>query len=237
MLDCSTTYYTNKMICVVREPLSVIAAMLRLTQTFSNNLKPRQKLHETEPAFVEEFIRERLFEMKRYYSSILEAIDDKKLPIYFVRYEELKDEPYRVMVGVFSFLLGIEEDQVCKSILGQRLQQLCAKEKEKSIFDDSFFNDSSEQLRRNKQKNKTIDCFEDKQISLVKQTLSRELHIFGYANLQTMQNITPGGQSGQADRSSHSSKDGKYKFFHFNSKDYPQIKEDLKVYETFRKHN
>ena len=56
--------------------------------------------------------------MNKYYSTLLEVAETCKVPIYFVRFEELTDEPYRVMLGVFSYILGVEEDCVKNSVLG-----------------------------------------------------------------------------------------------------------------------
>jgi hypothetical protein len=44
------------------------------------------------------------------------------VPIYFIRYEELIDEPYQVMVGVFGYILGISKSQVEGSVVGERLR-------------------------------------------------------------------------------------------------------------------
>ena len=46
------------------------------------------------------------------------------VPIYFVRYEELADDPLAVMQGVFSFILGIDEEHVSQSILGTQLEKI-----------------------------------------------------------------------------------------------------------------
>ena len=67
---------------------------------------------------MEQFVEERLIEMKKYFSVLFDIVNSGSVPIYFVRFEELLQQPERVMTGVYSFVLGVEEAAVTDSILG-----------------------------------------------------------------------------------------------------------------------
>lgn len=84
----------------------MISSFCHLTQTGSPYLKAKERFHENFPEFWDTFVTERLNELKLYFERISEAAS--KAPIYFIRYEELVEEPYKVLVELFSFILGIQ---------------------------------------------------------------------------------------------------------------------------------
>lgn len=53
-------------------------------------------------------MNERVNELKLWLERIMELVKKFQMPIYFIRYEELVEDPYQVLVGLFSFILGIE---------------------------------------------------------------------------------------------------------------------------------
>ena len=104
-------FTTNKLIFIVRNPLDVIARICELTQTGSAHLKIKEKMSDF-PEFWNTFIKERVKELRQYFNVMLEETKNEKVPIYFVRFEELLEEPNKVLSGLFSFILGVEEDTI-----------------------------------------------------------------------------------------------------------------------------
>jgi hypothetical protein len=74
--------------------MDVIASLTHLTQTGSQFLKIKKGISEQHPDFFDGFVKERLQEIKQHYSKFLADVEDAIVPIYFVRYEELIDDPY-----------------------------------------------------------------------------------------------------------------------------------------------
>jgi hypothetical protein len=46
------------------------------------------------------------------------------IPVYFVRFEDLVDEPYPTLIGLFSFILGVPESLITNTILDKRIINL-----------------------------------------------------------------------------------------------------------------
>lgn len=182
-------------------------------------------------------------------------MEDAVVPIYFVRYEELVDDPLTVMSGVFSFILGIDEEQVAQSILGNQLVHI-TRPKEVSMVAESIKSLDSGKLKKAYSKN--IEWFKDEHISMVKTTLAKELHYFGYSNPPRSSqdsdacSLQSGAHAkltiGQSEHSLNSTstrkkqssmkEHSKYSFFHFNDVTNPlKVQEHLKLYDGFKKHN
>lgn len=120
----SESFTTNKLIVIVRNPADVITSLSHLTLTGSQYLKVKERLNAKFPEFWDNFVTERVTELKQYFKTTIEIAKNNEVPIYFVRYEELIDEPYKVMVGVYGYILGISHSQVEGSVVGERLRQL-----------------------------------------------------------------------------------------------------------------
>ena len=87
------------------------------------------------------------------------------MPIYFVRYEELVDDPYETMVDVFSYILGISKESVNSTIIGERLRTIV--DEELLNIEESKFSPNKTSSDKNKTKgkyNKSFDSFTDSQI-------------------------------------------------------------------------
>ena len=167
-------------------------------------------------------------------------MDECSVPIFFVRFEELMDYPERVMKSVYSFILGVKEDVVEASILGQKLREVCNSNKADDHFtlDETFLSQVSLDgaAKKTDATQKNINCFKDSEIARVKEVLSRELHYFGYASF-TGNRYTDEMSLMQGGQQSTPTLENKYQFFHYNKADESRIGKDRELQDAFRMHN
>jgi len=93
------------------------------------------------------------------------------IPVYFVRFEDLVDQPYPTLMGLFSFILGVPESLLTGTILDKRVINLIEEQSEggptsgilsdaKSISSSSIISYKTP-FRVVKRHNRNVDSYTD----------------------------------------------------------------------------
>ena len=96
-------------------------------------------------------------------------VASKKIPTYFVRFEDLKNDPIPIVMDVFRFLLDVPSIE--GTVLEQRILEKCSKKTApKAVYKMKKF------LERNP------DMYSEEQLIKLRTELKDHLYFFGYTN-------------------------------------------------------
>ena len=118
-------FNATKSIVCIRNPLDVLPSLAALLNTYSHGNKTDFELHSEYPEFWTWFVKKQTRQMKRFWTTLLkECHEDKKNPLYIVRYEDLVLKPKEAYRGLFSFIL--EEKDLTGTNAERRIDQMVA---------------------------------------------------------------------------------------------------------------
>ena len=95
------------MIVMARNPIDVIPSFAGLYQLNSHSLEINESYPEDFPEYWDEWVSKLTQSMKINHEEVLGSIA-KKIPTFFLRYEDLKIDPKPVLEELFCFLLDVE---------------------------------------------------------------------------------------------------------------------------------
>ncbi len=97
------------MICLVRNPLDVIYSFACLTQTMSSTKKPDFKIEECSEWW-DWWIKSQAENYKKYFDTLIRhCTEQNKALIYFVRFEDLVENPKKQMIEIMKFMLNLND--------------------------------------------------------------------------------------------------------------------------------
>ena len=103
------TQMANKLVCCVRNPLDVIISAVNIMYHGSHGHSFKNDLKSEFPLFWDAFINSTIRSYRATIDYYIEAAREKKIPIYFFRFEDMISEPYPMFKSMFEFLLGLED--------------------------------------------------------------------------------------------------------------------------------
>ena len=102
----STKFVGNKMIFLMRNPIDNIPSLAHLSELHSHSLVTKEDYSKDFPEFWELFTTNAIKDMKEYFRVMTEnAI--KNVPTYAMRFEDLRNEPEKVLSELLSFILDV----------------------------------------------------------------------------------------------------------------------------------
>ena len=105
--DEQNPFRANKTFMVVRNPYDVIPSYSMLLQTGSHSAQVDYDYLQDYPEWWHNWVKNTVRKMKWFFDTIIqEFVNDKKNPIYIVRYEDLVHNERDTLMGLFSFILG-----------------------------------------------------------------------------------------------------------------------------------
>ena len=102
----SIPFNAEKMICLVRTPLDIIASCAFRHCLHSDNLKPQESLNQQFPEWWDKWVRDTV-ENIAYSHTFIDDNLATKIPTYYIRYEDLVIDPQPVLMECFRFLLDV----------------------------------------------------------------------------------------------------------------------------------
>ncbi len=102
-------FYCNKIICIVRSPIDVIISFLHLFTVANHTQKAPFEYHERHPKFWDEWIKMCATRMNLWYKQLMHDAKMKHLPVLFVRYEDLVNDPEPELCQIMAFLLNVTD--------------------------------------------------------------------------------------------------------------------------------
>ena len=101
------TYDGNKQFVLVRNPVDAIPSYIYLGATVSHQLAPTKPVSETHPEDWDYLMRE-VEEVYRAFCKMHRENVSKKIPTYYMRYEDLCTRPKEILAELFSFVLNVK---------------------------------------------------------------------------------------------------------------------------------
>lgn len=98
----------NKVLCCVRQPIDTLTSLFHFFVSFTMDKMIEGEFHEEHPEFWKEFIIAQTQHFKKYHDVIIQDAKEKKVPVYFIRYEDLVTHPLEQLEKIFCFLLNVE---------------------------------------------------------------------------------------------------------------------------------
>ena len=164
-------FNTEKVFIIVRNPLDSIYSQVNLSQTFGHSLQIANEVQDEFPEFWQNFVKTKVGIVKEFFEYV-HTVMKAKVPVHFVRYEDLVNEPNKILGDLFAFLLDV--DSIEGTVVEQRIAALAADGNEKNTI---------YQVKDNSQKfNKSAYRYDDEKMKLVKTELRDYLYYFGYAD-------------------------------------------------------
>ena len=98
----------NKVLCCVRQPLDTICSIMHFFITLTMDKPIAGEYHKDLPELWEEFVIEQTEHFKVFQETIINDAKEKKAPFYFIRYEDLVNNPLDALEKTFCFILNVE---------------------------------------------------------------------------------------------------------------------------------
>lgn len=103
---------------------------------------------------------------------IKDCVQDKKNPIYFLRFEDLVADPKKTLSGLFAFLLDL--DDISGTNIETRIDEVISKGKEATI--SYKIKDTTRSF------NSHAKSYTEAQLDYIKNNIGHQLYYFGYVN-------------------------------------------------------
>ena len=99
-------FHASKMFVIARNPIDVIPSFANLINTQSHSLVTNEQYHVDLPDFWEKFVETVVSEIKSNHEIVVNKMA-RKIPTYFMRYEDLKMNPRPCLEELLCFLLDV----------------------------------------------------------------------------------------------------------------------------------
>lgn len=172
-------FTSNKVITCVRSPFDVIQSFACFSNTMNHSIKPEIDFEKDYPEWWDWYVREIVDNMKLYFDTLIkDCVEDKKNPIYFVRYEDMVVNMKDHTTGALEFLLDLPE--LAGTNAERMLDSMVAK------------GPGATQTYKVKETTGVPNAhghrYTESQIDYIKQELGHILYFFGYTNHPTEEN-------------------------------------------------
>ena len=102
-------YNANKLLLVVRNPLDTVFSWLNLFSMNSHSLKSPVRYEQVYPVYFDRFMRDTCLHIKNWMESMMRDARLRRLPMLFIRYEDLVANPEPELRNLMSFLIGVRD--------------------------------------------------------------------------------------------------------------------------------
>ena len=170
----ATKFTANKTFMVVRNPLDVFPSYAALLNTMSHGNKPDYEIHSDYPEWWTWWVKTCTRQMKDFFRIMRrDCFENKRNPLYIVRYEDLVSQPKESLMGLFGFILGVKD--LTGTNAERRIDQVVAMGKKASI--------SYNLKATTGQFNIQEKCYTPELRQHIQQELAESIYYFGYANV------------------------------------------------------
>ena len=171
-------FHAQKMIVVVRNPIDVLPSFCGLLNTMSHSLTPQRPYNEL-TEFWDSFIKFYVPAIKQNFEGVEKL--SETIPTHYVRFEDMRTEPARVLCEMFCFLYEVKSIE--GTILEKRILEKCASGSgPKAAYK---LKSTSTSLCRN------AHMYTDEQLDFIKTELKDQLYYFGYVENPDEEHNTP----------------------------------------------
>jgi len=101
---------SDKVICIVRNPIDVIPSMGQITNTLSHSAQLEFSMDKEYPEWWDWFVKHQTDTMARYFDVLYKhTVEQKKNPILFVRFEDMVSNKQPSLVAISKYLLDLDD--------------------------------------------------------------------------------------------------------------------------------
>ena len=170
-------FSAEKMFCVTRNPMEIIASYAFFTCMKSHSLMPTELIHEQFPDWWDKWVKD-MAEMIRFNHDYITNTLSAQIPTYIFRYEDLVLDPEPVLLECFRFLLDVHSLE--GTVVEQRI---------KNISQQGFAAKSVYALKNTETNlNKNRHMYNEEQMKHLKEVLLDYNLFMGYTNSYKAEN-------------------------------------------------
>lgn len=160
----------NKVLCCVRQPLDTLASLMHFFVSFTMDKPIAGEFEKDAPEFWEKFVMDQTDHFKKYHDMVIKDAVEKKVPYYFIRYEDLVNSPLDSLEKSFCFILNVESIE--GTVIQKRIREVIGMGHEASVS----YKPKGIGI------NKNADKFNEKLMAHVMKELEEFNYFFGYTN-------------------------------------------------------
>lgn len=165
-------HQADKIIYLTRNPVEIIPSYAGLMCTTSHSLTPERPWNEYEE-FWNFFVDWHSGNIARFFDILQKQ--SQKTPTFFVRYEDLREDPEPVLRQLFCFMLDV--DTIEGTVIDAKLKEVCSTDNTtKARY---TLKSNSTNLNRNRA------LYNEKHWNMLKTRLKAHNYFFGYANMDS----------------------------------------------------
>jgi len=168
------SFLANKMIVIVRNPTEVIISWLNLVATCSHNVKQPFDVEKDYPNYWDWWVEDCSRYMAAWYQTYIQEAKMRKVPILFIRFEDLVTDPKSQLTNIMRFLCGIK--QIEGTNAERRVQEVIDKGTAATRTYD--LKESTLKFDANKVR------YTQKQLDLIQERMKEMMFMFGYATTE-----------------------------------------------------
>lgn len=167
-------FYCNRTICIIRSPIDVIISFLHLFTVCNHSQKAQFEYHENYPVFWEWWVKMFTQRMAAWYRQLMFDAKMKKLPILFVRFEDLVLNPEPELTNIMKFLLNVTD--ITGTNAERRVKEVIAKGKDATVL--YKLKDNTRQFFSNHGR------YTKEQMAYIEHEMKDIMYYFGYAKIK-----------------------------------------------------
>ena len=174
-------FHSNKVIVIVRNPLDTNLSWLHLASMNNHAVKAPFDYETLYPNFFDAWVRDCVGHINSWMTHVVNDSKFRRVPMLFIRFEDLVLNPEPELYNMMSFLLGKRD--------------LTGTNAERRIKEVLAMGSGATQVynlkESTKKNNANVHRYTEEQLSFVSDTCKEWLHFFGYAKLpQDPENLT-----------------------------------------------
>lgn len=169
----SPSFLCNKIICIVRNPLDTNLSWLHLVAMNNHATKSPFDYETTYPIYFDWWVKDCVTYINNWMLTMMREAKFRKVPIIFIRFEDLVKDSEPWLYQTMKFLLG--KSDLTNTNAERRIKEVLAMGTEAT---QAYALKTS-----TKMKNANVHRYTPEQIKWVQETCKEWLHFFGYAQL------------------------------------------------------
>lgn len=173
-MDYAAPFDTNKVLVIVRNPMESNISWLNCVHMGTHSVKVPFETESMYPKFWEWWTKDCMTHMNNWYQTFMKDARTRKVPIMFVRFEDLVSNPEPELYKIMKFILG--ERDLTGTNAERRIKEVISMGSGATVT--YTLKDTTRQIA-----NKNAHRYNPEQVAWIKEEMKEMLHFFGYAKL------------------------------------------------------
>lgn len=166
-------FSANKLIVIVRNPTESCISWMHLCNMATHSVKIPFDVSAVYPNYWKWWVKDCMGHMKNFYQVYMDDAKYRKVPLIFVRFEDLVMDPEPELTRIMQFMLGV--DDISGTNAERRVKEVIAKGAGATVT--YALKDTTKKYNGNASK------YSPEQHAWIKENFGEMLHFFGYAKV------------------------------------------------------